>query len=277
MLCGGTEIAKREGSVRDNAALEILECLNCGLVFLSSTAHIDDGFYQNSRMHSNIEDIKTWEKDTAFDDNRRFDTYAEMIKNKDILDFGCGTGGFLLQARKMARQVYGIELEERLLTHFLDNNLSVYQSIADFDHTVDYIFLFHVLEHIKNPLEVLEALKQKLKPDGCLVIEVPNADDVLLTLYKNKAFSHFTYWSPHLYLYNFTTLQMLAKKARLKTKVIQQEQRYPLSNHLYWLAEGKPGGHIKWVFLNNPVLENAYKHTLASFGKCDTIVGYFSK
>jgi hypothetical protein len=110
--------------------------------------------------------------------------------------------------------------------------------------------------------------------DG-LIIEVPNADDVLLTLYKNKAFSCFTYWSPHLYLYTTSTLRMLAKKVGLHTEAIQQEQRYPLSNHLYWLAEGKPGGHIQWNFLNNPVLETAYKHTLASVGKCDTIVGYF--
>jgi cyclopropane fatty-acyl-phospholipid synthase-like methyltransferase len=200
-----------------------------------------------------------------------------MIKDKDILDFGCGTGGFLLRAKQAARQVYGLELEKRLRRHFLDNNIEVYQYITDFDKSVDFIFLFHVLEHLKNPIDILNTLKKKLKPNGRFVIEVPNADDALLTLYKNEAFSHFTYWSPHLYLYNFTTLQMLAKKAGLKTEAVQQEQRYPLSNHLYWLAEGKPGGHIKWVFLNNPMLEYAYKYTLASLGKCDTIVGFFSK
>jgi 2-polyprenyl-3-methyl-5-hydroxy-6-metoxy-1,4-benzoquinol methylase len=229
-------------------------------------------------MHNGEEiNIEAWKKDTAFDDNRIFNAYTEMIKNKDILDFGCDTGGFLLRTRKIARRIYGIELEKRLQLHFLNNNLKVYQSITDFNHNVDYIFLFHVLEHIKNPFEVLEALKQKLRTGGRIVIEVPNSDDALLTLYKNKAFSHFTYWSPHLYLYNSTTLQILAKKAGLKTEAIQQEQRYPLSNHLYWLAEGKPGGHIKWAFLNNPVLENAYKHILASLGKCDTIVGYFGR
>lgn len=230
-------------------------------------------------MHGNEEsvDIETWIKDTAFDDERRFDTYAEMIKNKTILDFGCGIGGFLLLAKKMARQVYGIELEKKLEPYFLANDLVVYQNITDFQCSVDYIFLFHVLEHIKDPFSVLELLKQKLRPNGKIVIEVPNADDALLTLYRNKAFSHFTYWSPHLYLYNATTLQMLAKKSGLCIEAIQQEQRYPLSNHLYWLSEGKPGGHVKWFFLNNPALERAYKHTLASLGKCDTIVGYFTR
>lgn len=279
MLCGGTEIVRREGSVRDNTTLEILECSNCGLVFLSSTNHIDDRFYKDSKMHGNEEtiDIETLVKDASFDDERRFNLYAEMMKNKDILDFGCGTGGFLLRARKMARQAYGIELEKRLEPYFLANDLMVYQTISDFDYAVDYIFLFHVLEHIKDPFTVLKALKQKLKPNGRFIIEVPNADDALLTLYRNKAFSHFTYWSPHLYLYNVSTLQLLAKKAGFTIETIQQEQRYPLSNHLYWLSKGKHGGHIKWSFLNNPMLDQAYKHILSSLGKCDTIVGWFGR
>jgi 2-polyprenyl-3-methyl-5-hydroxy-6-metoxy-1,4-benzoquinol methylase len=279
ILCGEVNPHKRAGKVRDNDTLEILECSKCGLVFLSSIDHINDKFYEDSKMHGNEEpiDIETWIKNTATDDNRRFEVYADMIKNKDILDFGCGTGGFLKRAKKVAHNVYGIELEKRLASHFLNNSLTVYSIIEDFNHKVDYIFMFHVLEHIKNPFIVLKTLKEKLKPNGRFIIEVPNADDALLTLYKNEAFSCFTYWSPHLYLYNTTTLSILAKKIELTIESVKQEQRYPLSNHLYWLAEGKPGGHIRWNFLNNPELKNAYEHTLASLGKCDTIVGYFSK
>jgi 2-polyprenyl-3-methyl-5-hydroxy-6-metoxy-1,4-benzoquinol methylase len=97
-------------------------------------------------MHGNeyTVDIETWIKNTACDDNRRFKLYADMIKNKDILDFGCGTGGFLKQARKVAHNVYGIELEKRLVSYFLNNTLTVYSRIQDLDHKVDYIFMFHV-------------------------------------------------------------------------------------------------------------------------------------
>jgi hypothetical protein len=75
-------------------------------------------------------------------------------------------------------------------------------------------------------------------------------------------------------LYNAATLAILAKKAGLEVEAVQQTQRYPLSNHLYWLAAGKPGGHLRWNFLNDPALEDAYRHALSSLGKCDTIVGY---
>jgi len=277
MLCGEEKNVKREGKVRDNDSLEILECINCGLVFLSSLDHIKEDFYEDSGMHDEEYDLQTWIKDTKWDDTRRFNQYSEIIKNKDVLDFGCGTGGFLKQAKSMAANVYGIELEKRLNAHFLENELTVYQSIEQLECSVDYIFMFHVLEHIKEPFSVLEKLKQKLKPDGNIIIEVPSSNDALLTLYRNKAFSCFTYWSPHLYLYNHTTLEILAKKAGLKVNAIQQKQRYPLANHLYWLAEGKPAGHIKWNFLNDSLLNNAYENVLASLGKCDTIIAYFAK
>jgi len=219
--------------------------------------------------------LEQWIKDTAPDDERRYTSYSEMIKNKDILDFGCGNGGFLLRARESAHKIYGIELEKSLYDYFQRNFLDVQHDLDSFDHQVDYIFLFHVLEHIKDPFVMLGKMKTKLKPGGKIVIEVPSAEDALLTLYRSKAFSEFTYWSPHLYLYNAATLYFLARKAGLVTIAIKQEQRYPLSNHLYWLTNEKPGGHLQWQFLNGPELEQAYRNALASIGKCDTIVGYF--
>ena len=64
--------------------------------------------------------------------------------------------------------------------------------------------------------------------------------------YKNKAFQSFTYWSQHLYYFNAITLTKLCKLSGLKVESIKYIQRYPLSNHLYWLSEGLPGGHITW-------------------------------
>jgi len=281
LLCGGNEWKIRSGKVRDNAHLRILECVSCGLVRLSSFDHIDDSFYQDSGMHKSSEinkltlDVVAWLKDSESEDSKRFERYKEMIRNKDILDFGCGAGGFLLKARDIATTVYGIELENKLRSHFQQNKLRVCHDLDDYDTRADYIFMFHVLEHIKDPFGLLDKLKQKLKPDGKIIIEVPSADDALFTLYQSKAFSEFTYWSPHLYLYNSNTLAMLAKKAGLTILAIRQEQRYPLSNHLYWLSHGLPGGHSQWTFLNTPELESAYESALAALGKCDTIVGYF--
>ncbi|GHV21430.1 methyltransferase [Planctomycetales bacterium] len=276
LLCDSRDFRKREGKVRDNPTLEIFECEHCGLVCLSSTAHIDETFYEASGMHPDgaQNDLDRWLKNSATDDDRRYATYAELCKNKDILDFGCGAGGFLIRARQAAHRVYGIELERRLRPHFAQNNLTVFHDLDELSESVDLIFLFHCLEHLKDPFAILAQMKQKLKPNGKIIVEVPNADDVLLTLYRSSAFAEFTYWSAHLYLYNAATLNLLAKKSGLQVIAVKQEQRYPLSNHLYWLARGKPGGHSQWAFLDGAALNDAYAAALAAVGKCDTVVAY---
>ena len=110
-----------------------------------------------------------------------------------------------------------------------------------------------------------------------MVVKVPSSEDVLLTLYDSSAFQHFTYWSQHLFLFNAETLRRLAKQAGPCIVSIQQYQRYPLSNHLHWLSKGKPGGHQKWPFLDSSNLNEAYANSLASIGKCDTLIAWLEK
>ncbi len=136
--------------------------------------------------------------------------------------------------------------------------------------------MFHVLEHIPDPKSILSELSEMLAGDGQIIVEVPNADDALLTLYNNSPFSQFTYWSCHLFLYTVKTLQMLFDQINLKVNYIKQIQRYPLSNHLYWLANGRSGGHLKWHFLDSPELHASYEKQLGTIEKCDTIMASVS-
>jgi len=117
----------------------------------------------------------------------------------------------------------------------------------------------------------------RLRDKGRLIAEVPSSEDALLTLYDNDAFQHFTYWSQHLFLFNAETLRRVTAQAGLRAVSILQFQRYPLSNHLYWLTRGLPGGHQHWSFLDTPALTQAYAASLASVGKCDTIIACLEK
>ncbi len=282
-LCGSIEFNKRPGSVRDNPELGVLECVSCGLVFLSSFGHVKNGFYESSEMHGKkIPDTKAWLKETDVDDQRRFQYLKSVLPNCKLLDFGCGAGGFLLRAREKAAAAFGIELESQLKNHFQNNNLTVFKSLSDTPENIskegyDIITMFHVLEHLSDPKLVLSELSKMLTENGRIIVEVPNANDALLTLYNNEPFSNFTYWSCHLFLYTMKTLQMLFDQVNLKVNYIKQIQRYPLSNHLYWLANGKPGGHKKWNFLDSPELYAVYEKQLAVLGKCDTIIASISK
>ena len=234
-------------------------------------------FYQEGGMHGGAESpisVDRWLQETAYDDSRRFESFREQIVNKNLLDFGCGAGGFLLRAREIAESVAGVELEKRLAPHFETNALSVCADINHFpsERKFDVLTAFHVVEYLPDPRHILEKFKKHLASTGKIVIEVPSANDALLTLYKSDPLSRFTYWSYHLYLFNAHTLSLLAKQAGLRVTYIKHIQRYPLSNHLYWLSRGKPGGHDHWTFLDSPVLDAAYENTLARIGKTDTLI-----
>jgi len=280
-LCKSDKYSKRTGSVRDNPDINVLECSDCGLVYLSSLEHIQDKHYEASGMHDDeVPNIDKWLKETEFDDKRRYDFVKEKIANKNVLDFGCGVGGFLEMAKQSASNISGIELERALQHSFQERKLNVLSNLKEAQKEskkYNIITAFHVVEHLKNPKKILKDLSRLLTENGEMIIEVPNSNDVLLTLYENEAFQNFTYWSQHLFLFNAQTMAELIKQAGLKLNWIKHVQRYPLSNHLYWLSKGAPGGHKNWNFLNNNKLDSEYENQLASIGKTDTIIVGVSK
>jgi 2-polyprenyl-3-methyl-5-hydroxy-6-metoxy-1,4-benzoquinol methylase len=195
------------------------------------------------------------------------------LVNRRVLDFGCGAGGFVRKAQSLAGDIAGVEPERRVHEHWGDA-VRLYRSLAQAGGEYDLITAFHVLEHLPDPRSTLREMAACLKSSGRLVVEVPSAEDALLTLYDNAAFQRFTYWSQHLFLFNAETLRRLAAQAGLRVVSVQQFQRYPLANHLYWMSRNRPGGHQHWSFLDTPALTAAYGAALAAVGKCDTLIAH---
>ncbi|MGB4399459.1 MAG: class I SAM-dependent methyltransferase, partial [Daejeonella sp.] len=97
-----------------------------------------------------------------------------------ILDFGSGKGLFLHFAALKGCQVKGIESSkpraEYARKYFgLTVNTDYYTSGSVLNSRFDVITMFHVLEHLQNPSELMSNLvKSNLKPGGLLIAEVPN-------------------------------------------------------------------------------------------------------
>ena len=271
-LCQSNEYSKRTGTVRDNRDIDVLQCDECGLVYLSSTDHIKKEHYEESGMHDDGLNINNWLKETDKDDERRFQFIKEKITNKNVLDFGCGVGGFLEKAKTVAKTVVGVELERALQPSFKQRFLTVFSDLTSVRGSYDVITAFHVVEHLSDPAITLRDLSTLLSFGGEIIVEVPNSEDALLTLYNNKNFQNFTYWSQHLYLYNAQTIRRLVRKSGLKLNWVKHIQRYSLANHLYWLAKGKPGGHEEYNFIDTVELNKQYESQLAALGVTDTII-----
>ncbi|WP_339753630.1 class I SAM-dependent methyltransferase [uncultured Winogradskyella sp.] len=139
-------------------------------------------------------------------------------QEKNLLDIGCGTGDFLETALKDNWIITGIEPDEsaREIANSKTNN-SVYKTehLAKLKpNSFDVITLWHVLEHLPN-LEMHTALfKSLLKPNGTLVIAVPNFKSYDAQHYKN-------FWAAydvprHLWHFSRTSISELFNRENLK-------------------------------------------------------------
>lgn len=122
-----------------------------------------------------------------------------MLKNKlnwiqneksrlgKILDIGAGTGDFLLAAKKRGWEIFGAEPNSGARKLASKKGLELEERTSTFpDHNFDVITMWHVLEHVPNLNEQLEELHRLLKPDGLLVIAVPNFKSYDAQKYKEN-------------------------------------------------------------------------------------------
>ncbi|AOW22086.1 methyltransferase [Urechidicola croceus] len=97
-------------------------------------------------------------------------------KSKKLLDIGCGTGDFLVASKNNGWEVYGVEPSEKakkIAEVKLSSNISSKISELTIEK-YDVITMWHVLEHVPNLIEYISQLKQLLKPNGTLIVAVPN-------------------------------------------------------------------------------------------------------
>ncbi|MFD1161333.1 class I SAM-dependent methyltransferase [Hwangdonia seohaensis] len=133
---------------------------------------------------------------------------------KNLLDVGCGTGDFLQTAKQNNWTVFGIEPNKK--ARDIANkktNHSVFKTDELFkieEHRFDVITLWHVLEHLPNLEEQISIFKKILKPNGTLIIAVPN--------YKSYDAKHYKqFWAAydvprHLWHFNKESISKLVSK-----------------------------------------------------------------
>ena len=98
-----------------------------------------------------------------------------------VLDVGCGTGilGSTLKEANPALYVAGIthsEREAERALEVLDDVVGADLETFDFRNMgeFDCVICSHVLEHLRNPIEVLTRLREVLSPGGTILIALPN-------------------------------------------------------------------------------------------------------
>lgn len=156
---------------------------------------------------------------------------AKQQKYK-ILDIGCGSGHFLNYMRQKGYAVLGVESQSTShipTTNFnlkvLDSEDFLTQSSLD---KFDYITLWHVLEHLHDLQGYFDKIKEALKPDGYLIIALPNVNSIDASYFK-------TDWEAydvprHLWHFSPITFQSLADSHNFQIKATKAMPLDPFYN-----------------------------------------------
>ena len=96
--------------------------------------------------------------------------WAGPPAGRSLLDFGCGDGPFLLDARSQGWNVAGVERNPPASAGF-----PIVSNLDDLHgQTFDCITVWHVMEHLEAPLPFLRRLRNHMNPGALLLLAVPN-------------------------------------------------------------------------------------------------------
>lgn len=113
----------------------------------------------------------------------------QIDKIKSLLDIGAGTGDFLRSAQKKGFYVAGVEPNAKARQLAAAKGVELNAELADIkNQKFQIITLWHVLEHLPNLEEQINAIVSLLDEDGTLIIAVPN--------FKSYDAKHYgSYWA----------------------------------------------------------------------------------
>jgi 2-polyprenyl-3-methyl-5-hydroxy-6-metoxy-1,4-benzoquinol methylase len=150
------------------------------------------------------------------------------LKNKKILDIGCFTGEFLELMQQQGADVHGLELQPEAVK-IANKKMPgrVYEadvmSYKFSQKKYDIITLFGLVEHVTNPMQLLERCYNLLSKDGIIMVQTPNSSSLLARSMKK-------YWPPfspieHIHLFSRKSLEYALHNAGFENLHFRAHQK----------------------------------------------------
>jgi 2-polyprenyl-3-methyl-5-hydroxy-6-metoxy-1,4-benzoquinol methylase len=163
---------RNQGSKNDFRVFSCESCATLYTVHLPGVSHSQD--YDSYYTAENL-------TVPAFVD-RRLDeivpTFEPYRKNNRLLDVGFGAGSFLEAAARNNWQALGVEVSQSAVEHVRERGFEVFcgelEKAAYPDDYFDVVILSEVLEHVPDPMALLEASVRVLRPGGLLWATTPH-------------------------------------------------------------------------------------------------------
>lgn len=163
----------------------ICECLNCGLLYTMPRPSKEKigAYYKSDEYYSHQENKKgfvprLYEAIKKINLKHKFHLASRDLPVGKLLDIGCGVGDFLHVAENKGWQCTGVEPSEEareIARQRIKGDLLYSEDLNHLpDQSFDLITMWHVLEHVDDLKWQVAQLQRLIKPNGRIVIAVPN-------------------------------------------------------------------------------------------------------
>jgi 2-polyprenyl-3-methyl-5-hydroxy-6-metoxy-1,4-benzoquinol methylase len=136
-----------------------------------------------------------------------------------LLDIGAGTGDFLLTAKQNGWNTIGVEPSEKAKGIAIGKGIQFTDSTQELEsNSFDVITMWHVLEHVPDLEIQIKELKRLVKPNGTIIIAVPNFKSYDANYYGK-------FWAAfdvpiHFWHFSKTAIKLLFEKEDIKLEKI---------------------------------------------------------
>ena len=258
-VCGSTglrNVLTAKDHTVSGKAFQIIECDECTLRFtqdapnpgsISSYYKAEDYISHTDTSKGLINRVYKIVRKRTLTGKRKLIERSTGLKKGNVLDVGSGTGSFVNElkqndwnavglepdndARKVAKQLYGIELSDAAVFYTLK------------PESFDAISLWHVLEHVHDPDGYVGQLRTLLNRHGKLFVAVPNYTSLDAAIYGE-------YWAAydvprHLYHFSPASIKQLMEKNGLR--IVQYKPMWYDSFYISLLSTKYKKGRTNWM------------------------------
>jgi len=217
-LCGSRSVDVVSLLDRDRKPLRTVVCRECGLVW-SDPRPVDARHFYEHEYRVQFKGAFNPKPKHVYRGGlvaiNRYEKIRSYLRGRSALvDIGSGAGEFLYLMTRVGLEGVGIEPNLGYGDYSRDEyGIKVLPGFAQ-DHkfadaSFDIITMWHVLEHTEDPFRNIMLVKRWLKPDGLLVVEVPNVEATCLAPIHR-------FHIDHLYNFNQANLAAIGQKAGLR-------------------------------------------------------------
>jgi len=175
---------------------DIIKCRGCGVLYTDpcpqkeemGNYYPEEAYYGSQSGERLISILEELNKGIALLKVRKISRYK---KKGVILDLGCGRGLLLSMLKARGWNCFGVEQSDELI-RFITEKYGIEMRKEDPEEwdfpekKFDIVYIYHVLEHIPYPDEVLKEVRKIIKDDGILMVGVPSTSSIQFKISRSK-------------------------------------------------------------------------------------------